>query len=348
MFDHGNMSSRIKFAVVLVASVFGIMILPHAFSETMQSSDAKYNETQFDLKINETYSVSDALKIKLLNVTSDSRCPETANCIWQGQVTALVGVTQKGQDLGNFSLSTMAGHVFENYDLSILQVNPSKSIDKQIAPSDYTITFAISDANTGVSIENVFAQPSAIKVGDTFTVNATLVNHSLGTITVHNDCISPFSATFDSHATVEVIKPCIYFAKSRQVNPGENITVTGPGSNIDYRAVSPGTANGTITFSYTVENQTGSGTSSASNPVSVSKSFLFTILENSQMNDTHSHPVPMLASPLMQFKSGISASDVKCQQGFGLVIKSDDNSPACVKPDTAAKLVAWGWAKLLA
>lgn len=240
----------------------------------------------------------------------------------------------------------MAGHVFGNYNLSIIQVNPSKSIGKQITPSDYVITFAISDANTDVSIENVLVQPPAIKVGDTFTINATLVNHSPNAISVHNDCISPFSVAFDSHATVEVIKPCIYFAISRQVNPGDNITVTGPGSNIDYMAASSGTANGTITFSYTVENQSGLNTPSASNPVSVSKSFLFTILENAQMNDTHSHPAPMLASPLMQFKSGISASDVKCQQGLGLVIKADDNSPACVKPDTAAKLVAWGWAKL--
>lgn len=69
MFYHDSMSSHVKFAVVLVASVVGIMILPQAFSETTQSGDTKYNGTQFDLKINDTYFGSDTLKIKLLNVT---------------------------------------------------------------------------------------------------------------------------------------------------------------------------------------------------------------------------------------------------------------------------------------
>src|SRR5438094_4269329 len=50
-------------------------------------------------------------------------------------------------------------------------------------------------------------------------------------------------------------------------------------------------------------------------------------------------------SPLKQFKSGTSAKDVKCNQDLVLVIKKSDNSPACVKPDTAQKLVerGWGW-----
>jgi hypothetical protein len=51
-------------------------------------------------------------------------------------------------------------------------------------------------------------------------------------------------------------------------------------------------------------------------------------------------------SPLQQFKIGIVANDVKCQQDLQLIIKSEDGSPACVKPDTAQKLVkrGWGWA----
>lgn len=56
--------------------------------------------------------------------------------------------------------------------------------------------------------------------------------------------------------------------------------------------------------------------------------------------------VPVAESPLKQFKSGIEANDVKCEQGLQLVIKSEDNSPACVKSQTAQKLVerGWGWA----
>ena len=52
-----------------------------------------------------------------------------------------------------------------------------------------------------------------------------------------------------------------------------------------------------------------------------------------------------LSSPLKQFKSGIAANDIQCNQGLQLVIKAEDNSPVCVKPQTAQKLVerGWGW-----
>ncbi|MDE1766798.1 MAG: hypothetical protein KGI27_11085 [Thaumarchaeota archaeon] len=68
----------------------------------------------------------------------------------------------------------------------------------------------------------------------------------------------------------------------------------------------------------------------------------FTVLENT------GGPVivkgPFLL-PLQQFKSGIKAEDVKCSDGFTLVIKAEDGSPACVRPDTAHILAERGWTK---
>lgn len=49
-------------------------------------------------------------------------------------------------------------------------------------------------------------------------------------------------------------------------------------------------------------------------------------------------------SPLLQFKSGISAKDVKCTLGFELILKTENNSPICVKPDTSKILIERGWA----
>ncbi len=48
--------------------------------------------------------------------------------------------------------------------------------------------------------------------------------------------------------------------------------------------------------------------------------------------------------PLTQFRSGITAEDVTCKEGYGLVRKSNNGNPACVKPETAAKLFERGWA----
>lgn len=54
-----------------------------------------------------------------------------------------------------------------------------------------------------------------------------------------------------------------------------------------------------------------------------------------------------LLFPLKQLKSGIAAQDVQCNKGFSLVIKAEDGSPSCVKPDTSNILIERGWAKVL-
>lgn len=50
-------------------------------------------------------------------------------------------------------------------------------------------------------------------------------------------------------------------------------------------------------------------------------------------------------SPLKQFKSGIATKDITCKEGLRLAIKAENNSPACVKPDTVQILLERGWAK---
>jgi hypothetical protein len=47
--------------------------------------------------------------------------------------------------------------------------------------------------------------------------------------------------------------------------------------------------------------------------------------------------------PLKQLKGGTSPYDIKCSDGYVLVLKQMNNSPACVKPATAAKMVQMGW-----
>lgn len=48
-------------------------------------------------------------------------------------------------------------------------------------------------------------------------------------------------------------------------------------------------------------------------------------------------------SPLKQFKSVTLAQDVKCNQNFQLVIKSENGSPACIHPSSMARMVRQGW-----
>jgi len=53
--------------------------------------------------------------------------------------------------------------------------------------------------------------------------------------------------------------------------------------------------------------------------------------------------MPDFASPLQQFKSGIAAKDVKCNEGLELLMKSHDNMPACVKSTSIQRLLGQGW-----
>jgi len=50
-------------------------------------------------------------------------------------------------------------------------------------------------------------------------------------------------------------------------------------------------------------------------------------------------------SPLKQTSKGVEPNLVVCNMNFELILKASDNSPACVKPATAEKLIQRGWAR---
>ena len=48
--------------------------------------------------------------------------------------------------------------------------------------------------------------------------------------------------------------------------------------------------------------------------------------------------------PLKQSKNGITSDMINCKSTLVLIIKNSDGSPACVKPETKARLLERGWA----
>jgi serpin B len=54
----------------------------------------------------------------------------------------------------------------------------------------------------------------------------------------------------------------------------------------------------------------------------------------------------VIMAPLKQIKSGILVQDVKCKDGYVLVIKESNENPACIKPTSLARLYANGWITL--
>jgi len=51
-----------------------------------------------------------------------------------------------------------------------------------------------------------------------------------------------------------------------------------------------------------------------------------------------------MMSPRAQMKLGTPSDQVQCREGLDLIFKATDDSPACVKPKTAEKLIERGWA----
>jgi hypothetical protein len=60
-------------------------------------------------------------------------------------------------------------------------------------------------------------------------------------------------------------------------------------------------------------------------------------------SESYSGVLISVAPPLKQIKSVSSAYDIKCRDDFLLVLKLHNESPACVKQETAWKLVSRGW-----
>jgi len=49
-------------------------------------------------------------------------------------------------------------------------------------------------------------------------------------------------------------------------------------------------------------------------------------------------------SPRKQLENGVEPENIICKDGLELIFKSSDGSSACVKPETAEKLIQRGWA----
>ncbi len=200
------------------------------------------------------------------------------------------------------------------------------------------------DAN-GISIQNIKVQPSTVKVGNTFTVTATLVNNSTvpivldsGTCSIKDMQVPFFTVTFDNHVKIKSKNmTCAGVGLSQILNPGKNSIGTSPDSTLVYIATESGTANVTVAFSYYVKNQTDPNQPDIRQ--TISKSLMFTIYDNS----TGSKPVnAIVLSPLKQLKSGIKIQDIVCKQGLTLLV-SHYGSPACIMPEHVQKFVQNNW-----
>ena len=125
----------------------------------------------------------------------------------------------------------------------------------------------------GIELTNIQTSPSQVHVGDSFRINATVVNNSPDTIYFNGGCQSPLSAIFGKNVAVGQAMGC-FAIFNVVVKPGQNATVVGPSSSNSYTATSLGITNANVTFAYQMGNKTEN---------SISQVFTFDISERASI-----------------------------------------------------------------
>ena len=100
----------------------------------------------FQFRINQTAIIMpNNMSLRLLDVPEDSRCPAFVVCVWPGQVTVSLNVTESSfrgvlnLTLGLSPSNTSSTNV-DNHIIELLQVEPHPMRDEQILKSDYSAT----------------------------------------------------------------------------------------------------------------------------------------------------------------------------------------------------------------
>ena len=184
--------------------------------------------------------------------------------------------------LGTFAIILLSLMVIVSYiALSIPQniyAQSTTNNDSSISTLDDLVNKLV----TGVKLENIITIPNEVHIGDTFEVNATVINTLPLNITfIAGNCNSDFSTNLNN--IVEEIKTpqCMNRVLPTVLEPGDKTTVQErSGTGKQYKAVAEGEANGNAILSYSIEVKSeGSLLTTTSLNSQVVKPFNVTILQ---------------------------------------------------------------------
>jgi hypothetical protein len=150
-------SRSLTYAILLMAIAAIILLGDHTVSAYPESNQSPASQvrahlnTQVQLKINQTALIEpDHLKVSLVKVFADSRCPSNVACIWAGQVSVQVNISKNDIDLGTLDLvsssnpSSSSVKTVAGYSIRVVEVNPNPKQNQKNNPSDYTVILVIS------------------------------------------------------------------------------------------------------------------------------------------------------------------------------------------------------------
>jgi hypothetical protein len=108
---------------------------------------------------------------------------------------------------------------------------------------------------TGVKLENIITVPNEIRVGDTFEVNATVINTIPLNITFNaGNCNSDFSTNINTIVEEIATPQCMNKVLPTILEPGGKTAVQeSSGTGKQYKAIAEGEANGNAVLLYSIE-----------------------------------------------------------------------------------------------
>lgn len=119
----------------------------HASSGSDLTASRGPADAEVELAVGETASLPDApLRITLLGVPADSRCPVDVTCVWEGDVEIRLEVEPGDEPAREIALhSTLEPRevAVGGFELSLLEVRPEPRSGTQIPPERYRIRIGV-------------------------------------------------------------------------------------------------------------------------------------------------------------------------------------------------------------
>jgi hypothetical protein len=181
---------------------------------------------------------------------------------------------------GTFTIILLSMMVVVSSIASLIPQNIySQSTNNDSAIS--TLDDLVNKLVTGVKLEYINTVPNEVHVGDTFEVNATVINTLPLNITfIAGNCNSDFSTNLNNIVEEIMTPQCMNRVLPTVLVPGDNTTVqTSSGTGKQYKAGAEGEANGNAILLYSLEVKPEGSLLTTSLNSQVVKPFSVTILQ---------------------------------------------------------------------
>jgi hypothetical protein len=99
----------------------------------------------FSLRVGASQQVDgDRLRVGFEAVVADSRCPRGARCVAAGEARVRIWLADgRGRETRELETPAAPTASFRSYTVELLQLEPYPTLDREIAPGDYSVTLVV-------------------------------------------------------------------------------------------------------------------------------------------------------------------------------------------------------------